>query len=63
MSERIDNTHSEAKHDTGAEVITFTQARERSRKIRLARQIREGSYKPDINALAGALMRGANLQR
>lgn len=61
MSERIDHTSSEAKRDTNAEVITFAQARERSRKIRLAKQIREGSYKPDLNALAGALMRGANI--
>jgi len=39
-----------------AEVIPFDEVRERSRKIRLRRAIQEGTYKPDLFALAESML-------
>ena len=33
------------------------QARERSRKLQIARSIRQGTYKPDLDALASTLLK------
>ena len=39
-----------------AQVMTMAEARERSRRIKLARSLREGSYQPDLDSLATMLL-------
>ena len=45
-----------------AEVLTLAQAKERSRKLRIAQAIRQGTYKPDLHALASSLLQGGLIQ-
>ncbi len=49
--------------ETGAEVITMEQARERSKRIKLARAIREDRYEPNIDALAHMLLSHPDFQK
>lgn len=47
----------------GGEVMTMEQVRERSRRIKLARAIRENKYEPNIDALANMLLSHPDFQK
>lgn len=49
--------------DNGGEVMTMEQVRERSRRIKLARAIRENRYEPNIDALANMLLSHPDFQK
>lgn len=44
------------KATAGAQVIPFGELAQHAEKARVMRQIRQGSYKPNLSALAGALL-------
>ena len=49
--------------DSGGEVMTMEQVRERSRRIKLARAIRENRYEPNLDALANMLLSHPDFQK
>lgn len=66
----MDNKHGIPKkasnpfaRESGGEVITMEQARERSKRIKLARAIREDRYEPNIDALANMLLSHPDFQK
>ena len=49
--------------DAGGEMLTMDQVRERSRRIKLARAIREERYEPNLDALAQMLSSHPDFQK